>query len=721
MKLKGITTIEQHVEKIVLGVFALFALAMLVLQFMGTNEIKIPGQKTGSPPDQAADWVSKEAQRVLNSLEASTTPELPSLPPLQDQFRTMVERAPRSEALALAQPYGGESIATTDGTQVIQGAGERNYVEVAPPAPTEVVAHVYEGTVDPFEPVRVPELAAFLPAQQPFDLRFVSVQASFDAAALVRQATQGTSDGEALPQAWVQGRMELLSVELVRQTLGEDGAWSNEEVVPTLPGRFSLRDKVLASDLAPRELTTMLEQERSNRAEIRRPTPIAMIAGRPWIAPVDATAAAGIDPNRDRVRELVRQLANVDKEIARLEERLKAPPPGRPGANPGGDRDRPAPGPVPVPGPKPGADGRGAAGKRGDSPWPEIPPDWRSQGGGPPPPGPTPEQSRRDREQRNREVLQKQVDERKKEREAIVNRLKDLGYDASGQRLSGTPRVEAPSSTSSVDQFPSLTAPTTTTVSVWAHDLTAKPGQTYRYAVRVWVTNPMFGNAGQLVEAQRTLAQRPAVASAMSEWTTAVAIEPPVVTFFTSAGETGTIGGAEGRVDASVAGEIYEFYYGWWRRAELRIEPGDQLRGDVELPELPVFEVEKATTGELTVKGRSTITDRRRVVAEPSFLLSIARIVGGAANAGFEVYLRDAMGKISVRSPQNEVQSELHARLRDSAEEGQQSTVRDPGTTPAGGRSGGALPPPGPGPIPVPGGGGGPIPLPPPDERRDRD
>jgi len=688
MKLKGISTIEQHVEKIVLGVFGLFALAMLVLQFDifgDPNAIDI-GQGRRVSPENATETVRDMARSVGSKLNAQTTPDLPELPPLQSLYAKISgERAPAA-ALALAAPYG----ATTESasTEPVRIDGDQLVFEIDPPAPTNVVVAVYEGTVDPFEPLYFPSLAAHLPKAQPFDKRFVSIQGTFDAAALLAQLRDGAGERSPLPTAWWQGVVELLDVEIERRRLGSDGQWEAPETVAPLPGRPSLRAMVRDESLAPRELRTLIDSERRDREQIRRPRFYNMISGELWSWPSQVRETKRVEPAPDELRLLRGQLDSIDRQIKTVRDSLDKLPGGAGGPPPGiGNPDRP-----PAPGgpggrpPPPRGDSRG--GRNGDpsahaepgrTPWPDIPVTWYAQigdkpsglGGG----GADPSEGRSS--DARRQQLNARLTQLQNQRATIVKRLNDIGYDEQGNRLqaaaSPTGRFEEP--------LNSLTDAAGAAITVWAHDITAEPGETYSYRLRVWVTNPMFGHVAQLADEQKSLASKPAVASLPSEWSAPVPVERNTRFFITAARETGGLGGATAaRVETIATAEVYQFFYGWWRKGTVQLNPGDQVRASIELPELPIFDVKLDASGRPSVAGESLVEPRTRTVEDDNFLLGVARVLFGTT--GFETFMRSRGGEVIVLPPLTQAAEQIRSALAASAELGATAKVARPGSAP---------------------------------------
>ena len=107
------------------------------------------------------------------------------------------------------------------------------------------------------------------------------------------------------------------------------------------------------------------------------------------------------------------------------------------------------------------------------------------------------------------------------------------------------------------------------TVTIWAHDLTVKPGATYRYRLRAGAMNPFFLREKILVEGQKPLAKQLTLVSAPSKWTEAISIHRKTYFFLVD----GSRRDDEGRM------ELYRRFDGSWRRQELEVRPGEPIGG----------------------------------------------------------------------------------------------------------------------------------------------
>lgn len=693
MKLKGISILEQHVEKLVLLVFALFAIGVFVMQFdiMGDpNAVKIDNQSV--PPDRAVDVVKDKALRLKGQMEGKgDRVDIPPQPGALKVVKSMLNAPVAAEAdarLDLAREWSPEAgyNAPTSGSAPDIPLGSP-YMEVKPPAPTDVMARAFAGTIDPVEPIRYPKLAPYLPAEQPLDKRAVTVQATFDAAGLRSMLGTAPEDQTVnpLPTTWWQGRVEILDVELIRQQVYDDGTMGGEETVGALPGRFSLRDTLRASDTAPKDLPQILAGEAQHREEIRRPAYYNMIMGEPWVWPAKAAEMSSERPNAKDINRLVSQYRQLAQEKERIEKALKKL--GQDYSSGSGGTPRPSRSQV----------------------WPTIPATWLAQM---PPPGPgrgggsdqdEAEKLRQQRKKRQIKGLEDRMAELTKQMDQIAKQLSDT-YEVG---VDGKP-LKPPTIEAFTGPLTSLTGPDATdTVTVWTHDISVEPGASYRYRLRVWVTNPLFGHVGDVPDSQHDLAARPAIASADSAWSNVVHTYPERVFFVAGATEASAGGqlGLERTASASV--DVYEFYYGFWRGGSVSLDQGDQIRVDLTLPELPIFDVEQDEQGNPVVKG-STNLPTTKSISEGAMLLEVG--VGYGAGDRGEVHqaiFGRLDGDLEIRVAEADAESPLANAVWTSAEASKTAEVRQPGTAP------GATPSqrtpgqtPGPEPMPAPRGRG---------------
>jgi hypothetical protein len=98
----------------------------------------------------------------------------------------------------------------------------------------------------------------------------------------------------------------------------------------------------------------------------------------------------------------------------------------------------------------------------------------------------------------------------------------------------------------------------------WAHDATAQPGKTYRYAVVYKIKSPVWATFN--TTKPPALVDVFALASAQSEWTQPVAV-PPVVRFYFASSTGG----------GTMPVEVYRWQNGTYHKATIRVSPGDPI------------------------------------------------------------------------------------------------------------------------------------------------
>ena len=92
-------------------------------------------------------------------------------------------------------------------------------------------------------------------------------------------------------------------------------------------------------------------------------------------------------------------------------------------------------------------------------------------------------------------------------------------------------------------QEPKLQLVDLSVVNVWAHDLEAVAGNTYRYRATVKIYNPFFTRENLLVAAQTKLSKGLVISSATSEWGNEVTLPSATSFFFTRGSARDGIGG----------------------------------------------------------------------------------------------------------------------------------------------------------------------------------
>ena len=688
MKLKGIKPIEQHLEKIVIGVVGAAGLGLVGVQFFTPSTVEVG--KTQVSVANAFRPAVEASERAKAGME-NAEPRLPGEP---------VAGANAVLALGLAAGSGVKPSATAMGVAPNFGraAADRavaraTYALPRIDAPQSMVGQSIRSTVSPLERIATPELASLLPAAQPFDKAAVTLESVFDGTALRRQL-ESDPDGESGPMASIplgwwrdgvaesSGIVQIIGVQVERETLRQaDGTTPATPVITTvgsIPGRVDGLESWNESVKSLGDVPAMIEEYRRLEEEILRPAYLATIAGPAWKPASELAAAASsgaADGKSRRVADARRRLAELDERIAEIEQRIATAPTADPRRDEGRQGE----------GGRGGGGGGGGGGKGGGG------------GGNVAPPTP-----RREEPQVNKAALERQLAARTEERKRLVKTLEDLGE-----------KVGDPSADARVATVKPLLD--NEAVRLFAHDLTVEAGAQYRYRMRVVVNNPLYGR--NLQESQRTLADRSLIEGEWSAWSSPVDVDPNEFFFVTSAEPKSEINRSP-----KAAAEMYVFYYGYYRVASVSLEPGDMLTGTARLPELKLADMKKleemganpASTpqpaapisqpapggkggggreremvdrgeaapgvgGELpavnewlTVPARRNLELRVNAVYLDTLPVSVGRQgLAGEEQVRFAALMRDPLGRVVWRMPDAERAAEAYKRLEASAREGE--------------------------------------------------
>lgn len=563
MRLKGISWIEQHFEKVFAAVFGVAAIAVLTLQFAGKSNTVEVGAMKDVPLDQAYDEVLRAARKTAVEIDDPSI-EVPKLPeggtPIA-QFEAQY-RGPVAPAKQLEIAFGTAGGLLND----IGPLSDRLNVQlakVAIPAPADLVPYAYMSTINPAEVARDPEVAKVLPAAAPYDKAAVTVEARFNGKDL-RAAFEKDPDGagpiQPMRHEWWDN-IQLLAVELEREELKPDGQWSDAVKVPAMPGRFSLVPDV-EKGVRDAETLSMLRTEATDRAvEVRRPEFYELWIGEEWKPPADRVAAD--DAARAGSADDKAQLLSRKKSLERERDTKQAkrdemgPMTGPSGRTP----------PEQPPG-REGHDGRGGGGGKGAA---------GGGGRGQPSGRNRPEQpANRSFTDANRQALDRQIEELNKR---IAQIDKDLGITpANASESQTTPGMAASKAEPSVLDSDNLR--------LWAHDVTADRGKTYRYRMTLVFNNPVFGKGAVMAADQAGWARETLARSEPSAWTGPVLVDRESYWFITNASAARAAGPANLARTADARAEMFVFTMGYWRRGSATIEPGDRIEAQVSVPDV---------------------------------------------------------------------------------------------------------------------------------------
>ncbi|MCA9293975.1 MAG: hypothetical protein KDA20_09190 [Phycisphaerales bacterium] len=676
MKVKGIGIIEQHIEKVVLIVFIAVFLGVFAAQFLREpNQVQIDKDKVA--PSKIANKIELEAKGVMARLDDPTTVavDLPPEPSAQTFLAPLREASPTKAPLAYLGNLGQGAAVTPIDAQPIDNTNttlaDNPYHVPSVPSVSDTVAVLYGGTIDPLVLAAHPELSSYVPAQQPYDAFWVTVQGSFDVASF-RKDLMAFPDNEAqLPRNFTD-TVEVLAVDIVRERLDSSGGWVEQQVIGELPGNVSLRDRLDDPNLKPQELLTdLLATARDQRQALRRPAFYPVISGDAWTWP-SQILASGFSEEVTRQRDLlVRQRRGVAADIARIEKLLNPAKNATPGSTTPSGSDRGPRGDV---GPTvPSAPTKAPFGKKGTAaPGAQVIP--TGGGGGARKPSRDRSRTSEDNKQ-SKERLEARLNTAREELARLDQELADLGFDPAGLPLQGAQGQFEEDNLALNDE-------TASTITLWGHDITAQPGETYRYALRVQVTNPLFGKADQVPAAQAAQTTAPVLTSEPTNWSPPINVPRQSMYFVTSGSDGGGLASIGDRTTATI--EVFRFYYGYWRMAELSLAPGEPVEARLELPDtLRTFTLETDTAKEMTVVTGQEPSPRALDFQSDTQLLDVAVAEAGGGERWVNVFLATD-GEVVVRDPATDEDSDDRLQYAESARHGAVGTLGEPKYQPGG-------------------------------------
>lgn len=656
MKVKGINPIEQHVEKIVLALVALVLLGVLSLQFLTQpNQVDVGNRQV--PPQSVFVELERQAE-VLDSQLKNPSPPLPDVKQtdLVVRYDRAFAQASGSAGRLSAALGTGVNISASTGTDITAAGPSSDKVAVlAVPKTSAVIAASQWGTLDPYALLAVPEYARFVPAQQPFDLPSVTIESTFSGTAL-REALAPAS-GVGVPRRfWSATGMAIMGFEVERQELRADGSWSSPAPIVTPPGTPT-PTRAITPEAGLPELTELISKAAGVAPEVQRPMGPPIIAGPEWTPPSERVVSEGSTEltEGDRVR---RTLERAVAELERLQNAQNAP---------GTQRSDPAGGRGPM----------------------------RSTDPVRNPTGPT------DRAQRRMEQLQTQIQE-------LREQLRTLGEPdpTAGAAPFGNPRDPGgrpmPQDSRSAPGFSpgamrpgSLELLEQEKVQLWAHDLGVKPGATYRYRTRVVLNNPLFRKGPVLDtqdEALQAASKDPFVRGEWSGWTEPVVVGATEYYFVTAADAESAINA--GRATASI--DTFRMYYGHYRKSTLNLNPGDPVATSVRIPDglflIDTGVIDAKTAGEAmfaetpgSLPAGLTKASGRLSVDLGAYVLDVAALpiqgqdAMGRAYTVTEVLLRDASGRVVVRTGRADTGGQAFILANGSSSAASKTPLREPG------------------------------------------
>lgn len=295
MKPKNISTIELHVEKVVLGLVAVFLLWVLWAYVIQSRySIELGGQSVA--PGQVDRKIREEAQVLEDRLRGPAPRQISELDIpryarlFQDELSgptTPESTRPGIGASRLAARLSSRPLPL----DLAEGPGpdlERPIRTLQVPAPTALAASTYLGTLAA-EQLEVQVLEK-LPTEDPFDLQWVTVAGRFPVDRLREHLdSDPPQDMRPIPRSWLEQTLAVADVQLQRRRLMPDGSWSDPEPAERMPGRPVLGG--LVGEPTAMQIDQAVQTIRREESRLLQPPFYPLRHGR-WSPPqIEATTA----------------------------------------------------------------------------------------------------------------------------------------------------------------------------------------------------------------------------------------------------------------------------------------------------------------------------------------------------------------------------------------------------------------------------------------------
>ncbi len=603
--MKGISIVERHFEKAILGLVALAVGGFALVDVMGflNSPAKMGGKDT--PVAEIAPTLKKLSDEVSSAQGGTQVSiEIPPVPEGTSNASAMFEQpAVPGDPLPKAMPALAASL-FSNASRPVPLYHEPNFGPVKMVAPilqSDGAVKIVAGKDD--------ALAAFLDARPEGwskgdpDVIWTTPVAEVDLASiraeLEKAEPKANPPREKLPLHWWQQRDRsvcVLEVKFERQEQKPDGSWGNSVEVEPLPGIATFRGADLPN------VSAVVDRMKANagmQERILRPPfpPLAQGTASDPRGTAGGGAAAGESKELTAARKSLEKAKERLTEVAaKLEEAggdYNEPPPGAKGGRgrgSGGDAGSPPSGSGGS-----GAKGGGAPGAGGFGPG-------ASGGSGGDPNSPA--------SIRKRRALMQDRDKAKAEVAKIEAQVNQLAKPAAGAPGAGA-------------------APASERFLVWAHDLKVRPGAVYRYRCLLSILNPFLGRAGEVQDSQKSLAAKSGVLTAPSEWVTVRTRSPRDFFVVEAMPGEGASGLGLGRFD------LFKLEKGQWCTQRETIEVGDRVGGVLKTASAPgkesevdfttdwfvigiyrdfAAEAEQARSGKKGADGQGASSDRQMMV-----------------------------------------------------------------------------------------------------------
>lgn len=573
MSLKEPSTIQKHIEKLIMAIALVVALAVLAYFFaLSPFTVDIRNKTVG--PDEAVKLVENEANRLKRSFDDDEIPpHKTQVPQWGDIFVQRYSEMPTTrDRLDILASYQG-----LDPTiiKVVERSDEqREYHLPGVPVIEDIKASAGNAVYAPSgDSAYDNAIYGLIGNETPRDFRYVSVSGDLDLDVWTKRLLDAPTDKQ-IPSRFWRDRMAVAGVFLQRETRDPvSGKWTDRTIVATLPGQIAYGNP----EAAPREYSDDVINDHlllisENQQVITRPPFVNTSGGLPWTAPGSPGFSLSAE-QQEQYTELQNKINNLNARIRQLSRQL------------GLDREVT------------------------DQTAPAVRPDMEGQ-----PNNRTPRREPGEREKQLREQRRQQYESFVTERDALTaekNALLGIENQASLISDASRARLQSFGTPTDIDSFdfppedlvrmpePEQRMPDNAIrgggirpgqeqqeaeevekprqiINVWAHDLTVEPGKTYRYRMIATLLNPLFRVTGISEEQMQRNMHRIAVGPDMAEldaspWTEPVSVDPAYRYFLI--GRTGQGTNVQARFS------VWTVYDGLWRHVEFMERPGDPIGG----------------------------------------------------------------------------------------------------------------------------------------------
>ena len=320
---------------------------------------------------------------------------------------------------------------------------------------------------------------------------------------------------ESIPTQWFDPAPFILDVVFERQQKQAGNTWGPVTIVKPVPGQGAWREMIETGKGGQGIRDTVFSELASYAAQMSVLQPEMLPTKNQSFPPESFSDQTEKDSQLSKAEQekklAEKKLNSVVSQLNRIEENLKiAGGPLYPSKGSGGGSD------------KDDADGKKEKGGKGNG--------FGMGGGGSVKKG-APTGSETQAAKDTRISLTKKRDQKKKEFDKLKSEF-EVQFPESIQDSKNLAKQE-----------PKLQLVDLSVVNVWAHDLEAVAGNTYRYRATVKIYNPFFTRENLLVAAQTKLSKGLVISSATSEWGNEVTLPSATSFFFTRGSARDGIGG----------------------------------------------------------------------------------------------------------------------------------------------------------------------------------